>query len=199
MKTAPAHNSENGFTLIEMIVAVGLFAIVMVICVSTLFALVNANRKAQALQSVMNNLNISLDNMARSIRMGRTYNCGNPPFSGTRDCVSGGTEFEFEPYGGDPSQTADNWYFAYDLSGTICGAKAICRNTQGGNASLWQRITAPEISIDSMHFYTVGSTGGDTTQPRVIIVVKGTAGAANAKTRSTFHIEVGATQRVIDI
>lgn len=183
-----------------MIVAVGLFAVVMVICVSTLFALVNANRKAQALQSVMNNLNISLDNMARSIRMGRAYHCGSsPPYTGTRDCATGDTEIVFERYGGDPSRFDDQWFYKYDTDGSTCGVRAICKNEFGGTAGNWSRITAPEITIDSMRFYTVGTTRTDATQPRVIIVVKGTAGATNVKTRSTFHIQVGATQRVIDL
>ena len=47
---APTANS--GFTLVEMIVAVALFAVVMLISVAALLSLVDANRKAQALQSV---------------------------------------------------------------------------------------------------------------------------------------------------
>ena len=62
--------ADSGFTLVEMIVAVALFAVVMLISVAALLALVDANRKAQALQSVMNNLNIALDGMVRSVRMG---------------------------------------------------------------------------------------------------------------------------------
>src|SRR3989344_8697452 len=59
----PATSSLRGFTLVEMIVAIALFSIVMVVSVGALLALVTANRKAQALQSVMNNLNIALDGM----------------------------------------------------------------------------------------------------------------------------------------
>src|SRR3989338_5238251 len=83
-------NTSRGFTLVEMIVAIGLFSVVMVVCVGALLSLVNANRKAQALQSVMNNLNIALDGMARSVRMGNTYDgstgcVGNT--GGANDCL----------------------------------------------------------------------------------------------------------------
>src|SRR5882672_10508798 len=63
----------RGFTLVEMIVAVALFAIVMLVCVGALLALVGANKKVHALQSVMNNLNVTLDGMVRQIRMGSNY------------------------------------------------------------------------------------------------------------------------------
>jgi len=50
-----------------------------------------------------------------------------------------------------------------------------------------------------MSFYVVGTTAGDTTQPKVVITIKGTAGAAKAKTRSSFSIQATATQRLLDL
>lgn len=199
-RASPNLSSEGGFTLIEMIVAVGLFAVVMVICVSTLFALVNANRKAQALQSVMNNLDIALDGMARAIREGSHYHCGSAGDpTATRDCAAGDTLFQFERYGGNPSISTDQWYYVYDSDGSVCGSKRICKSEQGGAIGTFYPLTSPEITIDSVTFYTIGTTRTDTVQPKVVIVVKGTAAAANAKTRSTFHIQAAATQRLIDL
>src|ERR1044072_4174389 len=90
---------QRGFTLVEMIVAVGLFAVVMVVCVTALLSLVEANRKAQALQSVMNNLNIAIDGMVRGVRMGSDYHCG---YGGTyavpADCALGDTLLAFQPF-----------------------------------------------------------------------------------------------------
>src|SRR3989338_1985894 len=79
-------NTARGFTLVEMIVSVALFATVMLVSVGALLSLMGANRKAQALQSVMNNLNVALDGMVRSIRMGSNYHCGAGTFSATQDC-----------------------------------------------------------------------------------------------------------------
>ena len=95
-----APRGSRGFTLIEMLVSVALFAIVMLIAGSTLLSLVYANRKAQALQSVMNNLNISLDDMVRNVRMGSNYRCGSQ--EGT-DCASGATSSTSRHFGADPS------------------------------------------------------------------------------------------------
>ena len=98
--------NERGFTLVEMIVAVALFAVVMLVSTGALLALVGANRKAQGLQSVMNNLNIALDGMIRSIRMGTAYRCGNSAPSDP-SCPTGGQSFYFESFGGDTTNSGD--------------------------------------------------------------------------------------------
>ena len=74
-RRTPRKRDERGFSLVEMIVAVTLFAVVMLVSVGALLSLVNATRKARALESVMNNLNVTLDSMVRSLRMGMgSYN-----------------------------------------------------------------------------------------------------------------------------
>jgi len=188
-------NKQKGFTLIEMVVSVALFAIVMTICVDVLLSLVNANRKAQALQSVMNNLNISLDGTIRAVREGSNFHCGVGANTTTRDCQNGDTVFAFEPFGNTPSQSP--WVISYDPDGSVCGqAKSICKSENGQSAV---PITAPEVSIDQMTFYVVGTTRGDTTQPKVIIVIKGSAGTPGSSARTTFHIQATAVQRVLDL
>jgi type II secretory pathway pseudopilin PulG len=182
-----------------MIVAVGLFAIVMLVCVGALLALVNANRKAQALQSIINNLNIALDGMVRSVRMGSNYHgadgdaaCGGSDYTNPHDCVNGGTTFAFEPFGNTSVDQPWVYTFAQDANGV-----GRLYKSEGGNTPI--AITAPEVSIDSVQFYVVGTTRGDTTQPKVLIVVKGTAGLANTSAHTTFHVQATAVQRLLDL
>src|SRR5277367_6109931 len=103
--------SQAGFTLIEMLVSIALFAIVMVVCVGALLSLVGANKKAQALQSTMNNLNISLDDMVRNLREGTGYNasgaCSGNAGGNPQDCIQGGTEIAFTTYQGQ------HWIYSY--------------------------------------------------------------------------------------
>ncbi|OGG74558.1 hypothetical protein A3A37_00700 [Candidatus Kaiserbacteria bacterium RIFCSPLOWO2_01_FULL_52_36] len=190
-------NMKRGFTLVEMIVAVGLFAVVMLVSVGALLSLSGANRKAQALQSVMNNLNIALDGTVRSIRMGSNYHCGSGNLMLTQDCQNGDTVLALESFGGSPSNPSDQWIYRFDTDGTYCGRNRICKSETGGTP--YFAITSPDITIDSMKFYVVGTTRRDTTQPKVVLTIKGTAGAAKIQTRTTFSIQATAVQRLLDL
>jgi len=195
-KSLARRPGDGGFTLIEVVVAVALFSIVMVVCVAALLALINANRKAQALQSVMNNLSIALDDMARNVRMGTNYHCSEP-INGTdpQDCTTDNgqnTAFAFEHYGGNSNTFDDQWIYRYDVA-----AKRILKSIDGGQA--YYPITSPEVSIDSMKFYVIGTTVADEVQPRMVAVISGTAAAQHVKTKASFHIQVTAVQRSIDL
>lgn len=189
----------RGFTLVEMIVAVALFAIVMLICVGALLALVGANRKAEAIQSVMNNLNVSLDDMVRSIRMGSNYRCGGQASGQTSDypdCATGTNMLFITPFGGDPTNRNDDWGYIFDSTGAYCGKDRLCKVIGNGTPIA---ITSPNIEIDSLTFYVVGTTRGDTTQPKVVITVKGTTGGDQIKTTTDFTIQATAVQRLLDL
>ena len=197
-KNRVSSKSERGFTLVEMIVAVALFTVVMLVSVSTLLALINANRKAQALQSVMNNLNLAVDGMVRAVRMGTTYHCGASNYNGTSlttsDCPNGDTFLAFRPFSEDGTPQPWLYWYAEDTNGIGRLYKSVNGAISGGIP-----ITAPEVSIDLVRFYVIGSTRGDNVQPKVLIVVRGSAGSELLKTRTTFHIQATAVQRVLDI
>ena len=209
MKSSTLH-TQRGFTLIEMMVAVALFAVVMTISVGALLSLVDASRKAQALQSVMNNLNVALDGMVRNIRMGMTYHCDDiNEFNKTilstgADCVSGGELIAFEAFGNSSSNLDDQWMYWFENG-------RIYKSEDGRDTSL--PITAPEVQIDSFRVFVVGAEqtlndDGDTVQPKVVLSIQGTAGAegntfgivGTAKSvRTTFNIQAVATQRLLDL
>ena len=184
---------SHGFTLVEMIVAVGLFTVVMLVSMGALLSLTGANRKAQALQSVMNNLNVALDGMVRSARMGSNYHCGSGTYlgDGSDNCAGGGTQLVFEPFGGNP-MSSDQWVYSYNSA-----TKRVYKSVDGGNHTF--AITAPEVTIDSMTFYVIGTKRSDFFQPKIVMVAKGTAGAASSKTRTSFSIQATAIQRLLDL
>src|SRR3990167_4918000 len=121
-----ALRTNAGFTLVEMIVAVGLFSLVMLVSVGALLALTGANRKAQALQSVMNNLNIALDGMVRSIRMGSNYSCdgGN---------CDPGKELTFKPFCDENCDSSDRWLYWQDKDEN--GVGRLYRSTTGNKGN----------------------------------------------------------------
>lgn len=64
-----------GFTLVEIIVSLGIFAVVAVVALGALVKIVSANRKAQTVQAAVTNINFALDAMSREMRVGRDYYC----------------------------------------------------------------------------------------------------------------------------
>ncbi|HWO07320.1 MAG TPA: type II secretion system protein [Candidatus Paceibacterota bacterium] len=196
--------TQAGFSLIELMVAVTLFAVVMLVAVGALLSLVDANRKARALESVMNNLNIAVDGMVRSMRMGNSFNCNaeavpDPNVGG--DCPNGDVLVSFAPFGSDPNDAGERWvYYFVEGSGETPGQ--LWRSRDGGTSG--EPITAPEVDIEEVSFYVVGTIRANTptqdlSQPKIVVVIKGTAGGESVRTATTFYIQATAVQRVLDL
>jgi hypothetical protein len=164
----------------------------MVISITALISVVEANRKAQALQSVINNLNIAIDGMTRSLREGSSYRCDSATPSNP-NCSNGGSSIYFESSSGSSADAGDDWVYAYDAD------TQRLYKSENGSAQQGIPITAPEVTIDSAAFYVIGATRGDTIQPKVMIVIRGTAGSDRTTSRTTFHMQSTAVQRVLDI
>lgn len=195
-KTTEKKRMSRGFSLIEMMVAVTIFAIVMMIGVGALLSLTEANRRAQAINSVISNLNAAMEGMSRSIRVGTEYHCETtsvPPLpeelATVKDCAGGsGRLIAFESSSGNPDDPDDQ--VVYRINGT-----QLERSLNSGGS--WVALTAPEVVIDSFELFVVGSSPSDTIQPRVIIRIKGSANVAGGST--SFSVQAGVTQRLIDI
>ncbi len=186
----PRTRADRGFSLIEMIVSVGIFSTVMIVAVGSLLSIVDANRKAQAQQIVINNLNFALENMSRNIRIGSYYHCGSSlPLSTKADCNNGDSYFAFEGREGNTSQTNDQ--IVYRLSNS-----QIEKSTDGGTTFIG--ITAPEIVIEGLSFYVDGAAAGDQKQPKVLMTVYGHTGISN-RARVDFNLQTMISQRAFDI
>lgn len=67
------NKSQKGFTLIEMIVSLGLFIVVALIAVGALLKVMDANKKSLNLKTAINNLNFAMESMSREMRVGSNY------------------------------------------------------------------------------------------------------------------------------
>jgi len=176
---------QKGFTLVEMLVSVAIFTFVMLIATSAIFTIVAANKKAESLRSVMDNLDFALESMARNIRTGSSYSClsgGSGGGSEIGNCPSGATGFEFV------SNQSNGASIEYYLSNG-----EIMEDQTGWSNSV--AITATEINVTSLEFYLIGS-GKDGLQPRVLMTVIGSAGTESTQTQ--FKIQTTLSQRQID-
>lgn len=203
-KKAAMQNSTTGFTLIEMIVAMGVFTICVVLIVGSLISLNNASRKERAIRVAMDNVGAAIDSMSRNIRMGSQFHCGcgasgsggTQPYTGgdttfpggIRNCpASTGTGdvcMAFE--GQDGSDTAVNDQVVYKL---LNGQ--VWRSIDSGANYL--AMTAPEINITKLTFFIDGADV-DTNQPVVRIVMRGVAGRGAIAT--PFLVQTSVSARV---
>ena len=176
--------------MVEMIVAVGLFSVVMTVAVGSLLSIVDANRKAQAQEVVINNLNFALENMARNIRVGTAYHCGaSSPITTPIDCNGGSSYFAFEGRGGNGNSASDQIIYRLQTN-------QIEKSIDGGATFIG--ITAPEITIEGLNFYVEGALSGDGKQPKLLITLHGSSGVSS-RAKVTFNLETLISQRVLDL
>lgn len=175
--------TEKGFTLIELLVSLSLFIIIMTLSMGSIVGVFDASRKSRTMKTVLNNLNLAVESMSKEMRFGKNYHCGS---SGTlttpQNCSSGNTFMSF--------LSSDNLQISYRLTGQTI-------ERQIGAGGSWIAITAPEIIIDELVFYTLGAGTADTLQPRVLIKIRSHAGDGRA--RSDFSLQTVVSQRALDI
>lgn len=165
----------KGFTLLEMIVAAGIFSMVAVLASGSAFLFHRLQRKATNAQNVHDNIRFAIDSITREIRYGDKYcdallsvECANGVIT-SLDCswTSGGcTQFSFrESLAATPN-------IAYRLDTSAPGGGAIQKSTDGG--AQWYYVTDPERTISTLRFYATGISFplADDIQERITIVVK---------------------------
>lgn len=174
---------QRGYSLLEMIVSVGIFGIVMLAATGAYLSLIKLDREARATNDLANNLTFAVDSMARAIRTGTAYKCNNS--SASPNCTStAGTSFGFL----DSESPARS--IVYTLSSNQIVATI--------NGTTYP-ITDPRVRIESMSFYVRGVGTGDGTQPNVTFTIVGSLQTDAGQSPRTFTLQSGATQRFLDL
>jgi len=194
-------DKARGFTLVEMLVSIFVFIVVMLIATGAILSILDANRKTQTVQLVMNNVNFAMESMARTMRTGTKYHCNfndtTPhPRTEPNDCLTPASSIVFEEANGSGTDPNDNW--VYQLNTTTKQIE-LSENT----GSTFTAITSPSVAVTDLAFYVLDSDdldppGVNRRQPRIIMVVRGTSGA-QARTATTFNLQTVISQRLPDI
>lgn len=188
---------QRGFSLVEVLVSLSIFIVVVTISVGALMSLIAANARARNTQSAMTNISYALDSMTRDMRTGTDYDCeasadlSTGVTTDTFDC-SNSSAISFNEGGQSLTRGLTSRRVAYRLSGT-----SIERRLSNGS---WLAVTAPEIKITTLHFYTTGSIRNDAgfLAPQVSIYIEGTAGD-DILEQGHFNVQTTVTQQLLDI
>lgn len=70
----PLPSTNQGFTLIELIVAIFIFSVILVGILSVSVSVLNAYRKAKVIKSVKESADFALSSIAKDVRMGKVEN-----------------------------------------------------------------------------------------------------------------------------
>ncbi|MHB1163406.1 MAG: prepilin-type N-terminal cleavage/methylation domain-containing protein [Minisyncoccota bacterium] len=173
----------RGYTLIELIVAVGLFALVMLLASGAYLVVIGVSRQAQGISTGIDNLSFALESMTRDIRTGSQYcnsGCALNSFSFNNDGGVGTTYSRGMQLGPGGAMVGD-------IIKTVAGIPVI--------------LTDPSVDVTSLVFYWVGVSAapGDYEQARVSIVASGQVSVGPGKPPQTFVVETSATMRGSDI
>lgn len=171
--------SSTGYTLVELLVAVGLFALIMTLASGAYFVMIGVNRQAQAITTGINNLAFALETMTRTIRTSTDYACDN---SGNCPIFS--------------MKNANGIRIAYTLLGG-----AITQSKNGGtDLPLTDPSAIGGVTVTALKFYLddEAKPTSNYKQARVTIIVSGTVSSGPGKTE-VFTIETGATMRGTDL
>jgi len=221
-------HTTAGFTLIEMIVSLGLFSVVITISVGALLVLIASNRQLQDEQAVLANLSFALDSMTREIRTGSAYVCGSESsrngnsnifrdgqnldsvaVSTTVDCVDGRQR--------DSSGTIVGGARVHGLTfveggDSITGGSnqrivyfhdvtelALYRRIGNGDA---QKITSDGVAIVDADFFVTGSEPWNGTAGNIsqpTVTIYIEAQVAGATNPKTYPIQTTVVQRTLDL
>jgi prepilin-type N-terminal cleavage/methylation domain-containing protein len=217
---------QSGFTLIEMIVSLGVFSIVVTTAVGAMLMLIANNQRLQAEQSVMTNLAFAIDTMTREIRTGYSYYCAERPGYGgspspsaifesggsnhenlgdtTANCPGGRTGgspntlqgVSFIEGGDSITGSASRILYFFDR-----GAGDIMRKV-GNNPP--QSIVSSGLHVVDAEFTVTGSEtlsalGSDTEQPTVTIFIQAAESPFDPTSSKIYTLQTTVTQRSLDI
>jgi len=171
------NKKSKGLTLIELIVAMGIFSVIIVIVVGLFVATLKGYRKSAALQNVQENARFLMDFMTKEIRQSTIISGDNHSLILERP---------------DPSNPPAILNITYNFDGTNI------QRTVAGSPSSSGAINSQQVMVSGA-FFISGITSGDGLQPKVTISLKVQTQATKAEEKAAIDLQATLSQRILDI
>jgi type II secretory pathway pseudopilin PulG len=192
--------TSNGFTLIEVMIASGLFVVVMIIGVTAVLNTNSLHQKSQNQRELLDTVYFIMEDMTRGLRTGYDYHCnvdnGTPFLDQPLSCAVG-LSIAFEPFNGGDLY-GNEVVYAFDVDGNLWKGLSSDYSTSG--LDNFVRLNPEGLTFDTVKsgFTVFGAEDGniDALQPRVLIRLAGEIQYRNDVTK--FNVQTTVTQRLID-
>ncbi len=188
--------ARSGYTLIEMVVTVGIFSLAFVTIAAIFIGFTTAQSRATVSQKTLNEGNYLLEAMAREIRMNAIdYNCDGWNVATDRKMIclksSNGLPIRFSFTAPTGQQTTGELYVCKGTASDSC-------LTSPGSSGEWVSLRPSFMSIPTMSFqlfpysdpYSNTVSQDDAWQPLTTIVVSTAAGKGRAYQKYDFQTAV---------
>ncbi len=191
------HKNRAGFTIIELIVAVGLFTFVVIYAIGITISVTRAERKSSDIQAVQDNIRFSLELMTKEMRTGSEFNLST-------NCVAvSGQEITFRST--DSGLTPYRTYYlsltAFPQNGIIKRIKSADPLSVGCGSA--QDLTAGEVSVDALAFNLHNASVAQATecdgQPTIVINMRLHSSEVLYGAATMMSLQTTVVQRLRDI
>lgn len=178
---------EKGFSMVELLTSVGLFMVVVVASTSLFLAIVQGNRKAVAIQNILDEGRFVLEIISRDVRTGIEF---------APNALPGPQEqnpFEFT--------NADGNIVCYRFNIADPANKKIEKviSAVPGCGGVVTQVTSSHIQVDHLRFLVNGTIPGDNMQPRITILMGISNKGSRAESVSTINLQNTVSPRVLDL
>ena len=161
------HKNNYGFSLIEVVVATGIFGLIISIVFGIYILAAAAQRQIIAVKNVEDNIRFAMESMAREIRTGSSFG-------------GGGNTLSFVNAKGES--------VVYRLNNNTA-------EKSSDNGINFDALTGPEATVNYLNFYLLGAAPGDGVQPRVTTTIGITSIVGNRS--ANLKIQTSITSRIL--
>ena len=175
---------ESGFTLLEMIVSIGLFSVLVVAAIGIMLGVSNAQIKAANLQAVQDNIRFSLELMTKELRTGQKYNLSSA-------CAVQGLEISFDTAAGEKRT-----YYLDSAKKAIMKVKG----TPTPSCDNAVQFTGEDILVNTFTLSLRGqAVGPNDGQPMITISLKISSADPRFGPQTNMNLQTTVVQRIRDL
>lgn len=180
-------NHLTGFSLIELLVSIGIFIVIFQGMMGILVFSIRAQRRLLIEQQAVNELSYAIEYMSRALRLAVKED-------GSFNCLPDDSSYQ------NPGGNISRIRFINHLQGDDCQEFFLENNTLryrkgiGAGGQTFD-LTSPELTVTDLRFSLSGETSIDSLQPRVSMILR----ISHPALPSLINVETSVSQRRLDV